>query len=348
MSPTSFLGWCLLLTRLVSAAYVYPNGSRLNQIRSMYAWEGFVYDTEPCKTTDEMTADFKHMKSRGARTVITFDFCGTGADASYYDDIILAAERAEIFIIPLAWTLPIHVINQNYTANDTFLIKSVPRILAVTEAVIRNPGPVLAVAVGDEPLFDDDAGSPDDLAYYINNMRSNFTAAGLDIPISISELAFGWQVSGNITALSDSVDFFMINEFPYFAQNAQAGGSNSSWQNLLTDLEYFETLANGRPLLITQVSFRLGNHVVCPSELNHFQTGWPSNEDEFAPNSPAVVASVASEEAYWNLLDRHCEDYFKPKNIGWMWRAYSDTIEGWGVIELNGTDKWPWSARLHC
>lgn len=46
MSPTSFLGWCLLLTRLVSAAYVYPKGSRLNQIRSMYAWEGFVYDIE--------------------------------------------------------------------------------------------------------------------------------------------------------------------------------------------------------------------------------------------------------------------------------------------------------------
>jgi hypothetical protein len=85
MSPTSFLSWCLLLTRLVSAAYVYPNGSRLNQIRSMYAWEGFVYDIEPCKTTDEMAADFTHMKSRGARTVITFDFCGTGADASYYD-----------------------------------------------------------------------------------------------------------------------------------------------------------------------------------------------------------------------------------------------------------------------
>lgn len=66
------------------------------------------------------------------------------------------------------------------------------------------------------------------------------------------------------------------------------------------------------------------------------------------PNSPAVVASVASEEAYWDLLDRHCEDYFKDKNIGWMWRAYSDIIEGWGVKELNGTDKWRWKARLTC
>ncbi|KAJ7433689.1 glycoside hydrolase [Mycena galericulata] len=327
--PSWFAVWCILFARFVLSDYLYPHGSRLDQIRSMYAWEGFVYDIEPCKTTEEMIADFNHMKSRGARTVITFDFCGTGADASYYDDIIFAAETAGIFIIPLAWTLPIHVINQNYTANDTFLIKSVPRILAVTEAVIRNPGPVLAVAVGDEPLYDDDAGSPDALAYYINNMRSNFTAAGLDIPISISELAYGWQISGNITTISDAVDFFMINEFPYFAQNAQAGGSASTWENFLTDLEYFETLADGRPLLITQ-------------------TGWPSNEDEFGPNSAAVVASVASEEAYWDLLDGHCEDYFKAKNIGWMWRAYSDTIEGWGVIESNGTDKWRWKAHLTC
>ena len=36
-------------------------------------------------------------------------------------------------IIPFVWTLPIHPVGQNYTANDTFLIKSVPRIKAVTE-----------------------------------------------------------------------------------------------------------------------------------------------------------------------------------------------------------------------
>ncbi|KAJ7629058.1 glycoside hydrolase [Roridomyces roridus] len=321
-----------LLAGIVSSASAYPyrNGSRLDQIRSMYAWEGFVYSITACQSQEEMTRDFTRMKSRGARTVITFDFCEDGADVGYYDDVILAAERAEMFVIPLAWTLPIHVINQNYTANDTFLIKSVPRILAVTEAVIRNPGPVLAVAVGDEPLYDNDAGSPSALASYVTSMRANFTSAGLTIPISISELAYGWQSSsGNITDLASQLDFFMINEFPYFAQNAEAGGDPSTWTNFLADLEYFEGLAGGRPLLVTQ-------------------TGWPSNEDEFAPNSPAVVASVASEKAYWDLLDGHCEDYFKLKNIGWMWRSYRDDIEGWGVVELNGTDKWEWEARVRC
>jgi hypothetical protein len=32
-----------------------------------------------------MFEDFLAMKNRGARTVITFEFCGTGADVDYYD-----------------------------------------------------------------------------------------------------------------------------------------------------------------------------------------------------------------------------------------------------------------------
>jgi len=57
---------------------------------------------------------------------------------------------------------------------------------------------------------------------------------------------------------------------------------------------------------------------------------------------------VPSEEAYWNLMDSHCEDYFKVNNIGWMWRDWDDNLEGWGVKDANGQDKWPWTARLTC
>ena len=32
-----------------------------------------------------MTMDFLSMKALGARTVITFEFCDTGADSGYYD-----------------------------------------------------------------------------------------------------------------------------------------------------------------------------------------------------------------------------------------------------------------------
>lgn len=73
------------------------------------------------------------------------------------------------------------------------------------------------------------------------------------MPVSISDLAFGWQSSGNITSVADAVDFFMINNFPYFAFDAQGGFSNTSWNDFLNDMAYFESIANGRPLLVTQV-----------------------------------------------------------------------------------------------
>ncbi|KAJ3782710.1 glycoside hydrolase [Lentinula aff. detonsa] len=321
---------CVALESRTLARFASTSLNRLERIKSMYAWEGFVYDIEDCRTTAEMAQDFGEMKERGARVVITFEFCGTGADASYYDDVISAAGSVGIDIIPLAWTLPIHAVGQSYGPNDTFLIKSVPRIEAVTQAVINNPDPVLAIAIGDEPLYDDDAGSPAALASYIAEVRRNLSTAGLDIPLSISDLAYGWQSSGNITPVADAVDFFMVNNFPYFAFDATTGGNAStSWNDFIQDIDYFESIANGRPILVTQ-------------------TGWPTNEDEFAPNSPDIVASVPSSEGFWYLLDSHCEDFFKSLNIGWMWRSWEDDIDGWGVKYLNGTDKWHWNARTEC
>lgn len=84
-------------------------------------------------------------------------------------------------------------------------------------------------------------------------MKSAFNNAGLSIPVSISELAYGWQISGDITKMVDAVDFFMINNFPYFAFNAESGGSSTSWGDFTGDISYYESIANGKPLLVTQV-----------------------------------------------------------------------------------------------
>ena len=120
----------------------------------------------------------------------------------------------------------------------------------------------------------------------------------------------------------------MINNFPYFAWDAEDGGSQTSWNDFANDISYFEGIANGKPLLVTQ-------------------TGWPSNRDEFQPNSPNIVVSLDAEQGYWNLLDSHCEDFFREKNIGWMWRSWDDSIAGWGVTS-NGQDKWDFYARSSC
>ena len=110
-----------------------------------------------------------------------------------------------------------------------------------------------------QPLYDNDAGSATNLLSYVLEMKSNFSNAGLsDIPISISELAYGWQSTpGNITALAAALDFFMINNFPYFAFDAESGGSATSWSDFMTDITYYESISNGKPLLVTQVGHSL-------------------------------------------------------------------------------------------
>jgi exo-beta-1,3-glucanase (GH17 family) len=87
-------------------------------------------------------------------------------------------------------------------------------------------------------------------------MKSAFASAGLaSIPVSISDLAFGWQSSGNITPVQNAVDFYMINNFPYFDFDATSGGSDIAWADFMNDMSYFEGISQGKPLLVTQVSW---------------------------------------------------------------------------------------------
>ena len=104
-------------------------------------------------------------------------------------------------------------------------------------------------------MYDWDAGSPDQLAQYILDMKNDFRNAGLeDIPVSISDMAYGWQQAGDTTAVANAVDFFMINNFPYFSFDATTGGSDVAWNDFLNDMNYYAGISEGKPLLVTQVS----------------------------------------------------------------------------------------------
>ena len=108
-------------------------------------------------------------------------------------------------------------------------------------------------STGDEPLYDNDAGSPDALAKYINQMKQEFSSAGLDIPVSISDLAYGWKQAGDTSSMVEAVDFFMINTFPYFGGNAKTADDPAAWSDFESDIKYFQGIAKGKPLLVTQV-----------------------------------------------------------------------------------------------
>lgn len=84
-------------------------------------------------------------------------------------------------------------------------------------------------------------------------MKSKFVSAGLDMPVSISDMAYGWQNAGDISSMVSAVDFFMINDFPYFSNDATTGGSEVAWNDFFKDLQYFASIANGKHLMVTQV-----------------------------------------------------------------------------------------------
>lgn len=84
-------------------------------------------------------------------------------------------------------------------------------------------------------------------------MKAQLTDAGLDIPVSISDMAYGWRSAGDIAPMVDVVDFFMINDFPFFAQDATTGGASGAWTFFANDVKYFQGIAQGKPLMVTQV-----------------------------------------------------------------------------------------------
>ena len=128
----------------------------------------------------------------------------------------------------------------------------------------------------DQPLYDQDAGTADNLAFYILQMKQNFTDAGLhDMPVSISELAYGYQSTpGNVTTVIDAVDFFMINNFPYFDFDATSGGNTTSWNDFLTDMDYFDSISGGKPLLVTQVSLSVACNFLNALDHLPFRPDW--------------------------------------------------------------------------
>lgn len=84
-------------------------------------------------------------------------------------------------------------------------------------------------------------------------------------------------------------------------------------------------------VLVTQISFFVVSMVSLTCLC--MQTGWPDNTKEFGPQK--ATSDLTNLEAYWDLLNGHCQDYFQKNNIGWMWRSYGDNIVGWGIVDDN-------------
>ena len=78
------------------------------------------------------------------------------------------------------------------------------------------------VQFGSEPLFDD-VLSPAQLAAQVVAAKSNLSSLG--IPITVSELAYGYQERGGAQNVLDAIDYINIHMLPFFAATATTGRS---------------------------------------------------------------------------------------------------------------------------
>src|SRR5579863_7674786 len=78
------------------------------------------------------------------------------------------------------------------------------------------------VQFGSEPLFDW-VLSPDELQAQVLDAKK--CLSGLGIPVTVSELAYGYQERGGAQNVLDAIDSINIHMLPFFAQTASTGKS---------------------------------------------------------------------------------------------------------------------------
>jgi exo-beta-1,3-glucanase (GH17 family) len=78
------------------------------------------------------------------------------------------------------------------------------------------------VQFGSEPLFDN-VLTPEELTKQVLNAKTKLSALG--IPVTVSELAYGYQERGGAPKVLDAIDSINIHMLPFFAQTASTGKS---------------------------------------------------------------------------------------------------------------------------
>ena len=107
------------------------------------------------------------------------------------------------------------------------------------------------VQFGSEPLFDN-VLPHDQLAEQVLLAKQNLSS--LNIPVTVSELAYGYQERGGAQDVLDAVDFINIHMLPFFSQDAST--ANESWPLVLNDLDWFIDHGEGKKMYLDEVSPR--------------------------------------------------------------------------------------------
>ncbi|EIW82653.1 glycoside hydrolase family 17 protein [Coniophora puteana RWD-64-598 SS2] len=282
-----------------------------------YAFMGFSYEVTACQSPAQLQKEFSdirnHFKSRYVRLYGACDNDG------FYDDIVEAAWNNGLGVHALVWF--------GFTGGDQW----VTRRNNLVHSIFSNPkAPFVTrgVQMGSEPLYDS-VLTPDQLANQVTMLKAQLKHFG--IPVTVSELAYGYQKDGGAQNVLDAEDYLNIHMLPFFSQNAST--SNKAWPLVLNDLDFFIQNGNGKKMYFDE-------------------NGWPSvTSPSVQPNSPNAVANVDNEAGYFQLLNNHCEDLKNQVQggVGWFAHIYSDNQEpGYGIYDTHGRMKFPFQPRTTC
>lgn len=109
---------------------------------------------------------------------------------------------------------------------------------------------------GSEPLFDNVLPHWK-LAAQVNSAKRRL--AGVQIPVTVSELAYGYQERGGAQDVLDSIDYINIHMLPFFSTRASTGAQ--AWPLVEADMNWFIKHGNGKKMYFDEAS--LSRHSSC-------------------------------------------------------------------------------------
>ena len=156
----------------------------------------------------------------------------------FFDDVIEAAWCTSLGVHALIW-VSLHSACMSISSlfESQFGFDGTDQWIGRRDSLFRtlhsNPKAKFVTRVvqfGSEPLFDS-VLSPDELAAQVLSAKKNLSSLG--IPVTVSELAYGYQENGGAQNVLDAIDSINIHMLPFFSSKASTGKASPS--NLLND-----------------------------------------------------------------------------------------------------------------
>ena len=104
------------------------------------------------------------------------------------------------------------------------------------------------VQFGSEPLFDNVLPHAE-LAAQVLSAKARL--AGVHIPVTVSELAYGYQERGGAQDVLDAIDYINIHMLPFFSTAATTGAH--AWPLVEADMNWFIKHGNGKKMFFDEV-----------------------------------------------------------------------------------------------